>query len=98
LLIGYFEKMADVESAKKRTFQLMNQECRWSRYSPPKARQQKKKKEPSSNRSSKPERAAGRSRDTNDKKQNHSKKPKKGSRYDKSVIADILKLLLSIND
>jgi hypothetical protein len=51
LLIGYFEKLADVESAKKRTFQLMNQECRWSRYSPSKTCQQKQKKKDSSSNS-----------------------------------------------
>jgi hypothetical protein len=35
LLLGYFEKLEDLESAKKRTFQLHNTDFRWTRYTPP---------------------------------------------------------------
>jgi hypothetical protein len=93
MIIGFFEKLADWEAAKKDTFQFNQQDFRWSKYSPPTRRQQHKKKETSSKRSSKP----GSVVDGPNPPKNSSKKQKTRSTSKKQdVIADVLKLLLSL--
>jgi hypothetical protein len=97
LILGYFEKLEDIEAAKKLTFQHNGSDYKWSRYSHLRTCQLNKKKDTSSNRVSQNRRAAGGPHESNVKQKTHTKNFNKGGLTSKqNVIADTLKLLLSL--
>jgi hypothetical protein len=56
MIMGFFEKLADWEAAKKDTFQFNQSDFCWTKYSPPTRRRQTRTNENSPNRSSKQDR------------------------------------------
>jgi hypothetical protein len=92
MILGYFEKLTDIELALDMSFTLLNQEFRWSRSTPPFNR----KKKSASGRSSKSpkskdDRAQSKSKENNTKR---SKTKKTASNKSKDyVLAEVMKLL-----
>jgi hypothetical protein len=93
MIMGFFEKLADWEAAKKDTFQFNQSDFHWTKYSPPTHHRQTRTNENSPNRSFKQDRIVDGSsfyRKSSQKKKKDSNKKKQ------DVIADVLKLLLSL--
>jgi hypothetical protein len=91
--MGFFEKLADWEAAKKDTFQFNQSDFHWMKYSPPTHRHQTRTNENSPNWSSKNDHVV----DGSSSRRKFSQKKKKDSNKTKQdVIADVLKLLLSL--
>jgi hypothetical protein len=93
MIMGFFKKLADWEAAKKDTFQFNQSDLHWTKYSPPTCRRQTRKNENSLNRSSKQDRIVDGS---SSHKKSSQKKKKDSNKKKQDVIADILKLLLSL--
>jgi hypothetical protein len=95
LIIGFFEKLEDLVKVKKMTFQLHGKDYQWNHYSPPSHIKKMKGSFPS--KSSKNEQTVGRSHKLNKNKKLTPQIPQgQATSKQKSVIVDILKLLLSI--